>query len=149
MASASADSSVSSSLQEQLGSVQIPSLLFCSLKSASTHFSGLSRGSPHLFPFFPWGSQSYIIFCPTFEKQLFRIFCPGVFVFVFFLMFSTWGQLWISYSLLAKSRSLPSSKDFRIKKPRKPKRDCHQHEDYSSWRGGEDTSFSGSTLPWH
>ena len=41
---------------------------------------------------------------------------------------------------MTKSRSLPPSKDFRIKKPSKPKRDCHQHKDYSSWRGGEDTA---------
>ena len=41
---------------------------------------------------------------------------------------------------MAKSRSLPPSKDFRIKRPSKPKGDCHQHEDYSPWRGGEDTA---------
>ena len=70
--------SVSSSQQQQLGSIQIPSLLFCSLKSASKHFAGLSRGSPHLFPY-PQGSWSYIIFCPMFEKQLFHIFCPVFF----------------------------------------------------------------------
>ena len=60
--------------------------------------------------------------------------------FFLFFMFSTWGQFWISYSLLAKSRSLPPSKDFRIKRPSKPKGGCHQHEDYSPWRGGEDTA---------